>query len=443
MKKYDSYKDSGIEWIGEIPSHWNISKLKFVCKIFNGDSLKDEEKELYSQKIENAIPYVSTKDIDVHTSKINYKNGLSIPVDHSKYKIAPKNSFLMCIEGGSAGRKYSHLEKDVFFVNKLACFETKTQNNKFLYYYSQSPLFQLQFQNSLSGLIGGVAISQIRNFSAIIPIPNEQIAIANYLDQKTTQIEHLIAKKEQFIKLLEEERVAVINQAVTKGLDPNVSMKDSGIEWLGEIPEHWESYRIDWVANIVRGNTGFRKDELLDSGEYVALQYGKTYKVDIVDNSFNFFVNSEFYKESQIVSKGDTILISTSETIEDLGHVCYYDNDNIGLLGGEQILLQPNRDVLYEKYLFQYARQFSLELKKYAKGLKVFRFNTSDLKQLFIAIPSIEEQVKIADFIEGEIIKIDALNHRVSKEIELLKEYKTALISEVVTGKVDVRKVKN
>jgi restriction endonuclease S subunit len=121
--------------------------------------------------------------------------------------------------------------------------------------------------------------------------------------------------------------------------------------------------------------------------------------------------DSEFYKESQTVSKGDTILISTSETIEDLGHVCYYDNDNIGLLGGEQILLQPNRDVLYEKYLFQYARQFSLELKKYAKGLKVFRFNTSDLKQLFIAIPSIEEQVKIADFIEGEIIKIDALNH--------------------------------
>lgn len=442
MKKYDSYKDSGVEWIGEIPSHWNISKLKFVCKIFNGDSLKDEEKELYSQKIENAIPYVSTKDIDVHTSKINYKNGLSIPVDHSKYKIAPKNSFLMCIEGGSAGRKYSHLEKDVFFVNKLACFETKTQNNKFLYYYSQSPLFQLQFQNSLSGLIGGVAISQIRNFSAIIPIPNEQTAIANYLDQKTTQIDHLIAKKEKFIQLLEEERVAVINQAVTKGLDVNVSMKDSDIEWLGEIPEHWESYRIDWVAKIVRGNTGFRKDELLDSGEYVALQYGKTYKVDIVDNSFNFFVNSEFYKESQIVTKGDTILISTSETIEDLGHTCFYINENDGLLGGEQILLKPNRTVLNEKYLYQYVRQFCRELQKYAKGLKVFRFSTHDLKQIFIAIPTIEEQIKIVDFLDIETIRIDSLTSKMEKEIELLKEYKTALISEVVTGKVDVRNEK-
>lgn len=215
------------------------------------------------------------------------------------------------------------------------------------------------------------------------------------------------------------------------------SYKDSGIEWIGEIPAHWKLRRIDWIANIIRGNTGFKKDELLERGEFVALQYGKTYKVDVVDNSFNFFVNSEFYKESQVVSKGDTVLISTSETIEDLGHVCYYDNDNIGLLGGEQILLQPNRNVLYEKYLFQYARQFGLELKKYAKGLKVFRFNTSDLKQLFIAIPSIEEQSAIANYLDQKITQIDDLISKKEHLIQLLEEERVAIINQAVTKGLD------
>ncbi len=215
------------------------------------------------------------------------------------------------------------------------------------------------------------------------------------------------------------------------------SYKDSGIEWIGEIPAHWKLRRIDWIANIIRGNTGFKKDELLEKGKFVTLQYGKTYKVDVVDNSFNFFVNSEFYKESQVVSKGDTVLISTSETIEDLGHVCYYDNDNIGLLGGEQILLQPNRNVLYEKYLFQYARQFGLELKKYAKGLKVFRFNTSNLKQLFIAIPSIEEQSAIANYLDQKITQIDDLISKKEHLIQLLEEERVALINQAVTNGLD------
>jgi type I restriction enzyme S subunit len=140
----------------------------------------------------------------------------------------------------------------------------------------------------------------LRGSIFLLPPFEEQATIANYLDHKTTQIDHLIAKKERFIQLLEEERIAIINQAVTKGLDPTVAMKDSGIEWLGEIPAHWECHRIDWITNIIRGNTGFKKDELLDNGEYVALQYGKTYKVDLVDNSFNCFVNNMNFSETEL-----------------------------------------------------------------------------------------------------------------------------------------------
>jgi type I restriction enzyme S subunit len=191
--------------------------------------------------------------------------------------------------------------------------------------------------------------------------------------------------------------------------------KDSGIEWLGDVPEYWKNYRIDWVGSIVRGNTGFKKDELLRDGEYVALQYGKTYKVDEVNNKFNFFVNSGFYKKSQTVNHGDTILISTSETIEDLGHSCFYNRDDLGLLGGEQLLFKPNNKLLSKKYLYYYSKKFSLELRKYATGLKVFRFNSDDLKQISIAIPQLEEQKAIAQYLDTKTQAID-------KKVELLEQ---------------------
>src|SRR5690554_5547578 len=150
------------------------------------------------------------------------------------------------------------------------------------------------------------------------------------------------------------------------------SYKESGIEWLGEIPEHWKNYRIDRLATIVRGNTGFKRDELLDNGDFVALQYGKVYNVDEVDSTYNFYINDNYYKSGQIVNSGDTILISTSETIEDLGHSSFYNRNDLGLLGGEQILLNPHSNLIIGKYLYYYSRFFSAELRKYATGIKVF-----------------------------------------------------------------------
>jgi type I restriction enzyme S subunit len=443
MKKYDNYKDSGIEWIGEIPEHWDRIRIKSLVAIKVTDGPHETP-----QWIENGVPFISAEAIKGNKIDLDFKRGCISTEQHLEYckksKVL-KNDILFCKSGSTTG-KSALVDTDVDFGIWSPLAIIRADKNKIDYKYLfqsiQSSLFQNQVETAWTfGTQPNIGMGALENLWIAIPTLEEQKSIANYLDHKTTQIDTLISKKQQFITLLQEERIAVINQAVTKGLDPKVKMKDSGIEWLGEIPEHWTSYRIDWVTNIVRGNTGFKKDELLKNGEYVALQYGKTYKVDIVDDSFNFFVNSEFFKESQVVSKGDTILISTSETVEDLGHTCFYNNGNIGLLGGEQILLKPNRKVLYEKYLYQYARQFCLELKKYAKGLKVFRFNTTDLKQIFIAIPSIEEQIQIADFLDCETIRIDSLIYKMKKEIELLKEYKTALISEVVTGKVDVRDV--
>jgi type I restriction enzyme S subunit len=257
----------------------------------------------------------------------------------------------------------------------------------------------------------------------------EQTTIANFLDRETSRIDNLIEEKANFTKLLKEKRQALITHAVTKGLDLNAS----------EAPEHWGNFRLDWISTIIRGNTGFQKDELLNYGKYVALQYGKTYKDDEVNSTFNFYVNEEFYKANQVVHYGDTILISTSETIEDLGHSCFYNRKDFGLIGGEQILLKPKTELIFEKYLYYSSKVFCSGLKKYATGLKVFRFNIDDLKNIFITIPPVEDQQQIAIYLDDKTSKIDMIIEEVNHSIKLLKEHRSALISAAVTGKIDVR----
>ncbi len=215
------------------------------------------------------------------------------------------------------------------------------------------------------------------------------------------------------------------------------SYKDSCESSLGDIPTDWNNYRLDLLSEIVRGNTSLKKDELLDKGEYVALQYGKTYKVDEVNNSFNFFVNNEFYKQNQIVKRGNTIIISTSETLEDLGHSCFYNHSDLGLVGGEQILLKPNSKLVKDKYLYYYSKFFCRELRKYGTGLKVFRFNTDDLKKIFLAIPSLQEQTAIAQYLDTKTHAIDKKVNLLEKKIGFYKELRKSIINETVTKGLD------
>ena len=211
------------------------------------------------------------------------------------------------------------------------------------------------------------------------------------------------------------------------------SYKDSGVQWLGEIPSHWAVVRLDQGCEIVRGNTGFSKADLLEEGQYVALQYGKTYKVDEINNTFSSYVNEEFYKLSQIAMYGDTVLISTSETIEDLGHSCFYARQDIGLIGGEQFLLKVNQGEKFGKYLYYLSKAFSGYLRKYATGTKVYRFNTDHLKKIYIPQIPFNEQKIIADFLDKRLAQVDALIAKQETLLEKLAEQRVALISHAVT----------
>ena len=215
MERYDSYKDSGVEWIGEIPSHWRKSKFKFVSDLYTGNSLNDSQKLKYESDNPNDIPYVSSKDIDVDYKTVNYNNGLRIPKEENPLKISPKGSFLLVVEGGSSGRKMVFLEQDVCFVNKLCSFNS-VENTKFQYYFIQSSNYQYKFRLSLSGLIGGVSVSNLKDFELTLPPLPEQQQIVSYLDTKTSLIDSLIEKTQRKIKLLKEKRTSIINEVIAK-----------------------------------------------------------------------------------------------------------------------------------------------------------------------------------------------------------------------------------
>jgi len=208
--------------------------------------------------------------------------------------------------------------------------------------------------------------------------------------------------------------------------------KDSGQEWSGNIPDHWGYKRLFGICEFVRGNSSFDKNQLLSEGKYVALQYGKTYKVEEVNKQFHFYVNEEFYKISQTVNYGNVIFVSTSETIEDLGHSVFYNRKDIGLIGGEQILLKPNKNVLNGKYLFYSTKVFGNDLNKFATGIKVFRFDVYDLKTIYIPLPPLPEQKAIADYLDQATQKIDRIIEIKKEQLGKLEDGLSKKINETI-----------
>jgi type I restriction enzyme S subunit len=414
MKKYDNYKDCGVEWIGEIPKNWSVTKLKFISNIYNGNSLNDDLKEKYESEDLNFIPYVSTKDVEPETGNVNLNNGIRIPKNEGNFKIAPSGSFVLCIEGGSAGKKIGYLKEDVYFVNKLACFD---YNNKFLYYYALSDNFKNQFFNSLSGLIGGVSISIIRNFFSPFPSLAEQTQIASFLDYKTNLIDATIEKKKRLIELLKEKRQAVINEAVTKGLNPNAPMKDSGVEWLGDIPEHWEVKKMRYLCDITTGGKDTENRE--DDGKYP------------------FFVRSQTIERISTFSFDGEAILTAGDGVG-VCKVWHYINDKFDF--HQRVYMMYNFREVTGKYLYEYIREnFVHEVLKLSAKSTVDSLRRPMFLNFTVVVPPISEQIEIVSLIENQKSLIDMSIKKLEIQIEKLQNYRQSLISEAVTGKIDVR----
>ncbi|HNR85948.1 MAG TPA: restriction endonuclease subunit S [Taishania sp.] len=418
MKKYDSYKDSGIEWIGKIPSHWESWKISHAFDRIGSGTTPESGNPEYHEN--GTVNWLNTGDLnDGILFECNKKITEKALEDYSSLKLFPSGSLVIAMYGATIG--------------KTALLEFETTTNQACCVFCESDIIKLRFlqywfvgnkEHIINLAIGGGQPNISQNILKDVRVPcpkfEEQTAIANFLDHKTAQIDDLIAKKERLIALLEEERTATINQAVTKGLDPTVPMKDSGIEWLGEIPKHWEVKRMKYLCEITTGSKDTENRE--DDGLYP------------------FFVRSQTIERISSYSFDGEAILTAGDGVG-VCKVWHYVNEKFDF--HQRVYMLCNFQHVLGKYLFYYLKEnFGKEVMKLSAKSTVDSLRRPMFQNFMVCFGSIEEQNQIVLKIEKEEKRISSILTKTLQEIELLKEYKTALISEVVTGKVDVRNEK-
>lgn len=435
-KAYPEYKDSGIEWLGEIPEGWEVKPLKRTFAIFNGATPKSGEPDFWDGDIAWATPDdLGSLDCDTlrTTRRMITKDGYN----SCGTTLAPTGSLVL-----STRAPIGHLAiAGVPICTNQGCrclvFRTKTWN-RFYYYKLLIAKQELESwgQGSTFNELSRDKLGAIYIVSPPLP---EQQAISAFLDRETERIDTMIAKKEHQIELLQEKRTVLINSAVTKGLDPNAKMKDSGIEWLGEIPEGWEVKRLRFsisvnptkseIRNLSRDTTiSFLPMEAIS--EYGGINLDQIKMLDEVIEGYTFFRD------------GDVIVAKITPCFENgKGSIVEKLENSIGFGTTELHVLRPKEGVI-NSYLFYITishafRYIGASYMYGAGGQK--RVPDDFIRNFRYPIPSVKEQQSIACFLDRETAKIDTLINKVGESKEKLSEYRTALISAAVTGKIDVR----
>ncbi len=429
-------KPSGIPWIGDVPTDWEICKLKFVVNAFTGNSIKDEEKDFYSSfPLESSHPYIATKDIDKITGRINYESGLRTLKRDTLFKLAPKYSTLLCVEGGSAGEKIAFTEQDVSFVNKLCCFYTSSINKKYLFYFLSSSAFKECFKSFISGLIGGVPVSVFKNFNISIPPTETQKKIAEFLDEKCAEIDALTAIEEKMIAELKSYKQSVITEAVTRGVPAAENaarpLKDSGIPWLGSVPAHWEVKQISRISSVVRGASPRPAgDPQYFHGDFIP--WITVAEVTKDDGKFIFetetFLTEAGMRNSRIVNS-ETLLLSNSGAtlgVPKITKIRGCIND------GSVAFLNLTES---KEFLFYVLKSRTQELRLQMQGSGQPNLNTQIVKSMYVPVPTREEQNEIVNYLDKKCLEIDSAISFKKEKITTLQNYKKSIIFEYTTGK--------
>jgi type I restriction enzyme S subunit len=270
----------------------------------------------------------------------------------------------------------------------------------------------------------------------------EQKQIAAFLDYKTNQIDNLIEKKEKLLKLLEEKRIALITNAVTKGIDPNVKMKPTGIDWLGEIPVHWEIKRLRYLANVQL--SGVDKKSVEGEKEILLCNYVDVYKNDFIDDKIEFMKASATDNEIDrfILEEGDVIATKDSETPDEIAIPAYVTKDFDNVICGYHLAqIKPRKQNILGGFLFRLfqSKGFNSQFVVRANGITRFGVSSMSFADALVPYPELVEQQRIIDYIEKELNKLSSLSEKIIDAIEKLKEYRSSLITSAVTGKIDVR----
>lgn len=433
-KTYDTYKDSGIAWIGEIPGDWEVCRLKDTSSLYTGNSIKDEKKDYYEDK-NDARPYIATKDIDATYMTANYENGLYIKHADNNFRVAPPFSSLMCIEGGSAGRKKTFIDREVSFVNKLCCFAPlKGVIGKYIYYFLCSPNFEDIFNSKITGLIGGVNIPTLKNIECLLPPLSVQQSISSFLDTKCGEIDSLISIQEEMISELLAYKQSVITEAVTKGLDKKAKMKNSGVEWIGDIPEEWEVIKIQYLNQGLTDGTHGTYNRV-DKGRLL-LSSKNVREKDLLITDSESQISEEDYQSiisNGFPKKGDLLMCCIGASI---GRCIIYKYDETYAFQRSVIFIRCNKLIKPELLRYNLLSNNSLlqELFLINQSAQAGLYQ-GQVKEIKVIVPPISKQKQIIDYLDEKTSQIDSLIALKQSKIESLKEYKKSIIYEYVTGK--------
>ncbi|MCT7539592.1 restriction endonuclease subunit S [Aliarcobacter cryaerophilus] len=427
-KKYSSYKDSGVEWLGEIPSEWKCVKTAYFFKAAMGQTILKEDLE-----DDGIYPVYSATMEDKFFGYIN-----------NPLVILNKDDLVIPARGNSIGNVKLVTEKSTTTQTTIYCKQiTNATNANFIYYYMNGLKDNLFY--FVQTAIPQITVSEVISNPLLVPSIKEQQQIANFLDKATAKIDTLIEKQTKQIELLKEKRQAVISHAVTKGINPNVPMKDSGVEWLGEIPEHWEVSKLRFLFSFSTG-LNITKANLIDEDGIPCVNYGEIhskygFQVNANKDSLKY-VDKEYLitSKTSLLSEGDFVFADTSEDVKGSGNFTHVVGDSKIFAGYHTVIarLINNYNSRFFAYIFD-SNIFRTQIQLSIKGVKVFSITQAILKNCLIWFPVIEEQQQIANYLDEKTLKIDILIEKSNKSIELLKEKRTALISAAVTGKIDVR----
>ena len=429
MKRYESYKDSGVKWLGEIPGHWEVLPLKYIFKLQKKLVGRNSNKyKLLSLTLQG----IKVRDLENPTGKF--------PSSFDSYQIVEPGDFIFCnfdneetprAVGQSKFKGMITGAYDVFGVNN------NNMDSNYLLYYCLYIDDAKRFKPLYKGLRKTIPFDSFMSYKIAIPPKAEQTAIANYLDSVTSKIDEAISQQQKMIDLLNERKQIIIQNAVTKGLDPNAKMKDSGVDWIGEIPENWEVRRLNSIGRFSKGGN-ISRDQLTEDGKCEAILYGDIYtkyyiKASIIRNH----ITEKTAMNSVRIKSGDILMTGSGETKEDIGKTIMFDSQ-IAYIGGDVILFRQNKmDSLFLSYALNsmYAKVYRY---KESKGEIVVHIYSNALKSMKIAAPPMNEQSSIVKYLNRHFLQIDESITSCNKMISLLQERKQIIINDVVTGKVKV-----
>ena len=431
MKRYSEYKDSGVKWIGEIPGHWECTRIKFIANLygrigFRGYNSKDLNKD--------GIGAITLSPSNMKDMMMDYTNVTYLSWE--KYNESPEimiqQGDILFVKTGSSYGKSCYVDNlpqeatinpQILRINPLI-------NGRFLCYYFNSSLARTFTE---CGVVGGTipTISQekVGNFIALNPPLSEQQAIVTYLDTKVAKIDEYISIAEKKISALEELKQTIIAEAVTRGIHKDVPMKDSGVKWIGMIPEHWKVMRLSQIAY-----EHFISNKKIHHQNLLSLSYGQIIRKDI--NGTNGLLPASF-DTYQVVEEGNIILRLT-DLQNDHKSLRVGLVKETGIITSAYLCLAP-KNMVYSKFL--YFQLHACDIKKvfYSMGDGLRQsLNYDGMRKLASVIPPLLEQQEIVNYIEAKVANINQLCQAERSQIEKLKGYKQRLISDVVTGKVKV-----